>query len=118
METNENNLSSKPNEILPIIIPSNNENQNETIPHIDCHQSHLDSLCSSDMDHQHPPSNQLISILIQLVLLLFIFLSSLSIYIHPLHSFNIRLEHSIYNHLYGLFVLLLAVYILAYYVLT
>ncbi|CAF4524878.1 unnamed protein product [Rotaria sp. Silwood1] len=118
IETNENNLSSKPNEILPIIIPSNNENQNETIPHIDCRQSHLDSLCSSDMDHQHPPSNQLISILIQLVLLLFIFLSSLSIYIHPLHSFNIRLEHSIYNHLYGLFVLLLAVYILAYYVLT
>ncbi|CAF3042684.1 unnamed protein product [Rotaria sp. Silwood2] len=118
IETNENISSSKPNEILPIIIPSDNDNRNETLPHIDCRQSHMDSLCSSDMDHQHQPSNQLLSILFQLVLLSFIFLSSLSIYIHPLHSFNIRLEHSIYNHLYGSFVLLLALYVLAFYVLS
>ncbi|CAF1104011.1 unnamed protein product [Rotaria sordida] len=118
IEINDNILSSKPNEILPIIMPSDNKNQNEILPHIDCHQSHLDSLCSSDMDHQHQPSKQLLSILFQLILLSLIFLTSLSIYLHPLHSFNIRLEHSIYNHLYGFFVLILGVYILAFYVLT
>jgi len=118
VETEENVLSSKPNETLPIILPSNNLNPEQTIPHIDCRQSHLDSLCSSDMDHQHQPSNQLLSILFQLFLLIFIFLSSLSIYIHPLHSYNIRFEHSIYNHLYGFFVLLLAFYTLAFYVLS
>ncbi|CAM4785379.1 unnamed protein product [Rotaria magnacalcarata] len=117
-EIDENIISSKPNEVLPIIIPSDNQNRNEILPHVDCHQSHLDSLCSSDMDHQHQPSNQLLSILFQLILLSFIFLSSLSIYIHPLHSFNIRLEHSIYTHLYGIFVLLLAFYIIAFYVLS
>ena len=113
-EINEDSSSSKPNEILPIIIASDNQ----TLPHIDCRQSHLDSLCSSDMDHQHQPSNQLLSIIFQLVLLIFIFLSSLSICIHPLHSYKIHLEHSIYNHLYGFFVLLLAFYILAFYVLS
>jgi hypothetical protein len=118
IDADENMLSSKPNETLPIIIPSNNQNPEENVPHIDCRQSHLDSLCSSDMDHQHQPSNQLLSILFQLFLLIFIFLSSLSIYIHPLHSYNIRFEHSIYNHLYGFFVLLLAFYILAFYVLS
>jgi len=70
------------------------------------------------MDHQHQPSNQLLSILFQLFLLIFIFLSSLSIYIHPLNSYNIPFEHSIYNHLYGFLVLLLAFYILAFYVLS
>ena len=118
VETEDNIVSSKPNETLPIIIPSNNPNSEQIFPHIDCRQSHLDSLCSSDMDHQHQPSNQLLSILFQLFLLIFIFLSSLAIYIHPLHSFNIRYEHSIYNHLYGSFVLLLAFYILAFYVLS
>jgi len=118
IESEEQILSSKPNETLPIILPSNNLNPDQTFPHIDCNQSHLDSLCSSDMDHQHQPSNQLLSILFQLFLLFFIFLSSLSIYIHPLHSYNIRFEHSIYNHLYGFLVLLLAFYILAFYVLT
>jgi hypothetical protein len=116
--TDDNLLSSKPNETLPIIIPSNNQNPEQALPHIDCCQSHLDSLCSSDMDHQHKPSNQLLSILFQLFLLIFIFISSLSIYIHPLHSYSIRFEHSIYNHLYGVFVLLLAFYILAFYVLS
>ncbi len=118
IENEENILSSKPNETLPIILPSNNLNPDEILPHIDCRQSHLDSLCSSDMDHQHQPSNQLLSILFQLFLLIFIFLSSLSIYIHPLNSYNIRFEHSIYNHLYGFLVLLLAFYILAFYVLS
>lgn len=118
LETEENLISSKPNETLPIILPSNNQNPEQALPHFDCHQSHLDSLCSSDMDHQHQPSNQLSSILFQLFLLIFIFLSSLSIYIHPLKSYDIRFEHSIYNHLYGAFVLLLAFYILGFYVLT
>ncbi|CAF1310190.1 unnamed protein product [Adineta steineri] len=117
-DNDENNLSSKPNETLPIIIPSNNLNMEQGLPHMDCRQSHLDSLCSSDMDHQHQPSNQLISILFQLFLLIFIFLSCIAIYIHPLQSYNIPFEHSIYNHLYGIFVLLLAFYTLAFYILT
>ncbi|UJR13650.1 hypothetical protein I4U23_000662 [Adineta vaga] len=118
IEMDDNNSSSKPTETLPIIIPSTNLNFEQTLPHMDCRQSHLDSLCSSDMDHQHQPSNQLLSILFQLFLLIFIFLSSLSIYIHPLHSYNIRFEHSIYNHLYGIFVLLLTFYIMAFYLLS
>lgn len=118
VEIDDNMLSSKPNETLPIILPSNNLNIEQTVPHIDCNQSHLDSLCSSDMDHQHQPTNQLLSILFQLILLIFIFLTSLSIYIHPLNSYNIPFEHSIYNHLYGFFVLLLAFYVLAFYVLS
>ncbi len=118
LDIEENILSSKPNETLPIILPSNQLQSDQAFPHIDCHQSHLDSLCSSDMDHQHQPSNQLLSILFQLILLVFIFLSSFAIYLHPLHSFNIRFEHSIYNHLYGFCVLLLAFYTLAFYVLS
>lgn len=101
-----------------MIVQTENENRNETLPHVDCHQSHLDSLCSSDMDHQHQPSNQLLSILFQLILLIFIFLSGLLIYSNPLKPFNIRLKRSIYNHLYGFFVLLLAFYIIAFYVLS
>lgn len=116
IENEENILSKKINETLPIIVPSNNIEEN--LPHIDCHQSHLDSICSSDMDHQHQPKNQLLSILFQLIILIFIFLSSLSIYIHPLNSYNIPYEHSIYNHLYGFFVLLLSFYILSFYVLS
>ena len=111
-------LSSKPNETVPIIVGFGQENQEQNFAHMDCRQSHLDSLCSSDMDHQHQPSNQLLSILFQLLLLVLIFLSSLSIYLHPLHSYHIRFEHSIYNHLYGVFVLLLAFYILSFYVLS
>jgi hypothetical protein len=114
----ENILSSKPTETLPIIIPSTNENNEQMIPHIDCNQSHLDSLCSSDMDHQHQPSNQLLSILFQIFILILIFISSLAIYLHPLHIYNIRFEHSIYCHLYGCFVLLLAFYVLSFYVLS
>ena len=116
--TDENLISSKPSESVPIILPSNLGNGEENSPHIDCHQSHLDSLCSSDMDHQHQPSNQLLSILFQLVLLILIFLSSLSIYLHPLRPYHIRFEHSIYSHLYGFFVLLLGFYVLSFYVLS
>lgn len=116
--TEENILSSKPNESVPIMMPSNQTNVEQTLPHIDCRQSHLDSLCSSDMDHQHQPSNQLLSILFQLILLILIFLCALSIYVHPLDRFNIRFEHSLYSHLYGFFVLLLAFYVLSFYVLS
>ena len=118
LDTEENILSSKPNEALPIILPSNNLPGEQTFPHIDCRQSHLDSVCSSDMDHQHQPANQLLSILFQLILLIFIFLASFAIYIQPLHALNLRFEHSIYNHLYGFLVLLLAFYVLAFYVLS
>ena len=117
-DTEENILSSKPNEALPIIVPSNNLLSEQNFAHIDCRQSHLDSVCSSDMDHQHQPNNQLLSILFQLILLILIFLASLAIYIQPLHAFNLRFEHSIYNHVYGFLVLLLAFYVLAFYVLS
>lgn len=117
-DTEENILSLKPNEALPIIMPSTHLPGEQTFPHIDCRQSHLDSVCSSDMDHQHQPSNQLLSILFQLILLILIFLASLAIYIQPLHAWNLRYEHSIYNHLYGFLVLLLGFYVLAFYVLS
>lgn len=105
----------KPNETLPIIYPSTPETM---FSPQDCRQSHLDSLCSSDMDHQHDPSNQLVAILFQNFLLIAIFLSTLSIYFHPFRSFSFRFEHSIYSHLYGLFVLLLSFFVLAFYVLS
>ena len=114
----ENALTSKPTETLPIILPSEHGNGESALPPMDCHQSHLDSLCSSDMDHQHQPSNQLFSVLFQLIVLILIFLSSLSIYLHPLHSYHIRFEHSIYTHSYGACVLLLAFYVLSFYVLS
>ena len=110
LDTEENLLPLKPTETLPMI--------EKNLPHIDCNQSHLDSICSSDMDHQHQPTNQLHSILFQVSLLICIFASSLAIYIHPLQNFQFRYEHSIYTHFYGFFVLLLAFYILAFYVLT
>jgi hypothetical protein len=115
-EIDENVLNSKPNETLPIIVPS--QYGDAAFPPLDCRQSHLSSLCSSDMDHQHQPSTQLLSILFQLCLLIVIFLSSLSIYLHPLHSYRIRFEHSIYTHSYGSCVLLLAFYVLSFYVLS
>lgn len=110
IETEDNLLPPKPNETMPMI--------DKNFPHIDCNQSHLDSICSSDMDHQHQPTNQLLSILFQIILLICIFVSSLAIYIHPLQIYQLRYEHSIYTHFYGFFVLLLAFYILAFYLLT
>ncbi|CAF1647708.1 unnamed protein product, partial [Adineta ricciae] len=118
VEMDDDDSSPKPNETLPIIIPSTNSNPEQPFPDKDCRQSHLDSLCSSDMDHQHQPNSQLLSILFQMFLLIFIFLSSLSIYVHPLRSYHLRFEHSIYNHLYGIFVLLLGFYTLAFYLLS
>jgi hypothetical protein len=115
----ENICPSKPTETVPMIFPSDDHrHRDEHLPAVDCRQSHLDSLCSSDMDHQHQPSNQLLSIVFQLCLLIVIFVSSVSIYLHPLHAYNIRFAHSLYSHVYGFFVLLLAFYILSFYVLS
>ncbi|CAF4196983.1 unnamed protein product, partial [Rotaria sordida] len=71
----------------------------------------------SNKNYQHESIQQLLSILFQLILLIFLFLSSLSIYLNPLHLFKLRFEHIIYSHLYGFFVLVLSFYIFSYYVL-
>ncbi|CAF4635793.1 unnamed protein product [Rotaria socialis] len=71
----------------------------------------------ANMNDQHESINQLLSILFQLILLIFLLLSSLAIYLHPLKLFKLRFEHFIYGHLYGGFVLILSFYILSFYVL-
>ncbi|CAM4799983.1 unnamed protein product [Rotaria magnacalcarata] len=71
----------------------------------------------ANMNDQHEAINQLLSILFQLILLIFLLLSSLAIYLHPLKLFKLRFEHFIYGHLYGVFVLILSFYILSFYVL-
>lgn len=78
-------------------------------------------LPSSDDNHEQLLSwnlNQLLSILSQLILLIFIFLSSLAIGFRPLHSLKLRFEYLIYSHCYGFFVIFLAFYILSYHVLA
>jgi len=90
-----------------------NENPEEILLNINSSHSY-----SSDIDYQYESINQLLSILSQLILLIFLFLSSLSIYFHPLYSFQLRFENIIYSHLYGFFVLFLAFYILAFYILS
>ncbi|CAF2475736.1 unnamed protein product [Rotaria sp. Silwood2] len=97
----ENILLSKTHEILPILIPFNQNNQQVL----------------SNINYQHESINQLLSILFQLILLIFLFLSSLTIYLHPLQFFKLRFEHFIYGHLYGFFVLVLSFYIFSFYVL-
>ncbi|CAF0750989.1 unnamed protein product [Rotaria sordida] len=97
----ENILLSKPNEILSILIPFNQNNEQVL----------------SNKNYQHESIQQLLSILFQLILLISLFLSSLSIYLNPLHLFKLRFEHIIYSHLYGFFVLVLSFYIFSYYVL-
>jgi len=102
------NLSNKSeinsNEILPILI-SSNQNTEQILPNINLH-------------HQYESIDQLLSILSQLILLIFIFLSSLAIYFHPLYSFKLRFEDIIYSHLYGFIVLFFTFYILSFYVLS
>jgi len=104
----------KSNEIFPILI-SSKENPEKILPNINSHHSYSDSL---DIDHQYESINHLLSILSQLILLIFLFLSSLAINLHPLYSFKLRFEHIIYSHLYGFFVLFLAFYILSFYILS
>lgn len=92
---------SKSNDISPILI-SLNEDSEHIVANINC---------------QHELINQLLSILFQLILLIFIFLSSLAVYLHPLHILKLRFEHLLYSHLYGFFVIILSFYILSFYVL-
>ncbi|CAF3326494.1 unnamed protein product [Rotaria socialis] len=97
-----NNMSlSKSNEVSAILKLSNQNNE----------------YILANMNDQHESINQLLSILFQLILLIFLLLSSLAIYLHPLKLFKLRFEHFIYGHLYGGFVLILSFYILSFYVL-
>jgi hypothetical protein len=77
------------------------------------HHSYL-----SNINHQYKSINQLLSILFQLILLIFLFLSTLAIYLRPLRSFKLRFEHIIYSHLYAFFLLFLAFYIFSFHVLS
>lgn len=72
----------------------------------------------TNINDQYKSINQLLSILSQLILLIFLFLSILSIYLRPLKLFKLRFEHIIYSHLYAFFVLFLAFYVLAFHVLS
>ncbi|CAF0840600.1 unnamed protein product [Adineta steineri] len=110
-------LLSKRNKILPLIIPSNQNNQ-QIISNIKHYNSHSDNIYSTNIDYRYESINQLLSILCQLILLIFLFLSSLAIYLQPLQTFKLRFENVIYSHLYGFFVLFLAFYILSYHVLS
>jgi hypothetical protein len=105
-DKSEDILSSKPNETLPIL-PSSNLNNEQDLSNINYH--HL------NIDDQQESINQLLSILSQLILLIFLFLSSLTIYLHPLHSFKLSFENIIYSHLYGFFALFISFYILSFY---
>ena len=66
-----------------------------------------------NISEQQESINQLLSILSQLILLILLFLSSLSIYFHPL---KLPFQDIIYSHLYGFFVLFITFYILSFYV--
>jgi hypothetical protein len=107
----------KSNEILPILISSNQTTQQILSSRIS-HHSYSVNIYSSTIDHQYESINQLLSIFSQLILLMFLFLSTFSIYLHPLYSFKLRFEDIIYSHLYGFFVLFLAFYILSFNVLS
>ena len=91
---------------------------NETAPILNSSDGNDESSSSETIDHQYESINQLLSILSQLILLIFVFLSSLTIYFRPLHSMKLRFEHLIYSHCYGFFVIFLAFYILCYHVLS
>ncbi|CAF3344404.1 unnamed protein product [Rotaria sp. Silwood1] len=97
----QNILLLKLNEILPILIPFNQTNEQ----------------ISLNINYQNESINQLFSLLFQLILLIFLFLSCLTIYLQPLNLFKLRFEHIIYSHLYGFFVLVLSFYIISFYVL-
>jgi len=80
-------------------------------------RSHTNECYISTIFVQFQSIDQLTSILFQLILLIFIFLSALIMYIRPLNSFSLRFEQMIYSHLYGVFVSCLSFYILTFYIL-
>ena len=106
-DQSEKSLLTKPNEILPVLISSNKTNEQDLTKL---------NLYHTNIDNQQESINQLLSILSQLILLIFLFLSCLSMYLHPLHSFHFHFEDIIYSHLYGFFLLFLTFYILSFYV--
>lgn len=91
---------------------------NEIAPILDSSDGNDESSSLENLDQQYESINQLLSILSQLILLIFVFLSSLIIYFRPFHSMKFRFEHLIYSHCYGFFVIFLAFYILCYHVLS
>ncbi|CAF1379940.1 unnamed protein product [Didymodactylos carnosus] len=116
-----NNNNTITPENLPIIFPAANNTINLNP---ECNQSHNDSICSSDMDHQHSPHNQLLAILFQLLILILIFITSTAIFIRPLHRYfphieqKFKYEYALYSHLYGFLVLLLALFTISFYLLS